>query len=391
MNLITTNDALIEACDALKNNEFIAIDTEFMRETTYWPKLCLIQVAGQGVEFAVDPLVEDINLSPLLDLMRDKNILKVFHAPRQDLEILYRLMNNKLPSPIFDTQIAAMALGLGEQAAYDNLVMAMLGHHVDKSSRFTDWARRPLTEAQIRYAIHDVTYLRDLFPLMIKKLDDLGRKDWVLQEMEALSILESYDQTPTNAWKRMKPRKFSTDYLAAFFAVTTWREWFAQEKDIPRSRALKDDAIFEIAEQRPKTLDAMEKLRAVPKGFARSKGGEALLEALNEALESPEEFAPKVHKPKPNPNGIGAITELLKVLLRAVSEELEVAPRLIATVSDLEAIAINDDADCEALKGWRREVFGEKAIKLKHGQMGLSIQKRKVTMIEIMATSEDNQ
>jgi ribonuclease D len=390
MNLITTNDALIEACNALMNDEFIAVDTEFMRETTYWPKLCLIQVAGVGVDFALDPLADGINLEPLLELMRNTAILKVFHAPRQDLEIFYRLMNGKLPSPIFDTQIAAMALGLGEQTAYDNLVMAILGHHVDKSSRFTDWARRPLSEAQIKYAIHDVTFLRDLFPKLLEKLDSLGRRAWVEEEMKSHTIIESYDQTPTNAWKRMKPRKFSAEYLAAFFAVTTWREWFAQEKDIPRGRALKDDAIYEIAEQKPRTAEAMEKLRAVPKGFARSKGGEALVEALNEALETPEEFAPKVHKPKPNPNGIGAIVELLKVLLRAVSEELDVAPRLIATVSDLEAIAIDDNADCETLKGWRKEIFGDKAIMLKHGKISLSIQNRKVTMVETIVTSEIN-
>lgn len=389
MKLITTNEELVEACKSLETQEFIAVDTEFMRETTYWPKLCLIQVAGIDIDFALDPLADGIDLNPLLELMRNEAILKVFHAPRQDLEIFYRLMNKELPKPIFDTQTAAMALGLGEQIAYDGLVHALLGHHVDKTSRFTDWARRPLTEAQVKYAVHDVTYLRDLFPILIQRLEELNRRHWVDDEMAAISNIDSYDQTPTNAWKKMKPRKFAADYLAAFFAVTTWREWFAQEKDIPRGRTLKDDAIFEIAEQRPRSVEAMEKLRAVPKGFARSKGGEALLEALNEALEDPENFAPKVSRPRPNPNGIGAIVELLKVLLRAVSEDLEVAPKLIATVSDLEAIAISDDADCQVLQGWRREIFGEKALKLKRGEIALSIQKRRVTMTNVALNSEN--
>ncbi len=389
MELITENSRLIEACAALRGQEFVALDTEFMRETTYWPKLCLIQVAGNGIEFAIDPLVSGIDLAPLNEILLDQSILKIFHAPRQDLEIFFRILGNKLPSPIYDTQTASMALGLGEQVAYDTLVHALLKHHVDKSSRFTDWARRPLTEAQLRYAIHDVTYLRDLYPILREKLVELGRDEWVNEEMRSICRPEDFDTTPTNAYKRMKPRKFSADYLAAFFAATTWREWFAQEKDIPRSRTLKDDAIYEIAEQKPRTIEAMEKLRAVPKGFARSKGGEALLEAINEALETPEEFAPKIQKPKPPANGIGAIVELLKVLLRAVSEELEIAPKMIATVSDLEAIAASDEADCAALKGWRRDIFGEKALKLKRGEIALSIQKRKVAMSELTATKSE--
>lgn len=386
MELITENSRLIEACAALKGQEFVALDTEFMRETTYWPKLCLIQVAGDGIEFAIDPLIDGIDLSPLCDILLNKEVLKLFHAPRQDLEIFFKILGNKLPSPIYDTQTAAMALGLGEQVAYDTLVYALLKHHVDKSSRFTDWARRPLSEAQIKYAIHDVTYLRDLYPILRTRLQELGRDEWVNEEMANICRPEDFDTTPTNAYKRLKPRKFSSDYLAAFFAATSWREWFAQEKNIPRSRTLKDDAIFEIAEQKPRSVEAMEKLRAVPKGFARSKGGEALLEALNEALDAPEEFAPKIQKPKPPPNGIGAVVELLKVLLRAVSEELEIAPKMIATVADLEAIASSDEAECSAMQGWRREVFGEKALKLKRGEIALSIHKRKVAMNEVTAT-----
>lgn len=386
MELITTTSALAEACEKLKSQQFIAVDTEFLRETTYWPKLCLIQVAAVDIDLIIDPMAEDIDLSPLLEIMRDEQIKKIFHAPRQDLEIFFRLMNGKLPVNVFDTQTAAMALGLGEQVAYDGLVQALLGLNVDKSHRFTDWSIRPLSNNQLDYAIADVTHLRDLYPILIDKLVSLGRLQWVEEEMLGVTSPETYDTTPTNAWKRMKPKRFSAEYLAAFFAATTWREWFAQERDIPRGRALKDDAIFEIAEQRPRTAEAMDKMRAVPKGFGRSKGGMALLEALNEALDNPEEFAPQAHRPKHNPPGLGAIVELLKVLLRAVSEDLGVAPRLIATVSDLEAIAADDNADCQIMHGWRREVFGENALKLKRGELALSIQKRKVATTEIAAT-----
>ena len=383
MNLITTNKALLETCLALKNQPFIAVDTEFMRETTYWPKLCLIQVAAEGVEAIIDPLVEGLDLSPLLEIMRDEAILKLFHAPRQDLEIFFKLMKNNLPTPVFDSQTAAMALGLGEQVAYDGLVQALLGHNVDKTHRFTDWSIRPLSQNQLVYALADVTHLRDLYPIMVERLEKLGRLQWVIEEMEGLTNPLTYDTTPTNAWKRMKPKRFSAEYLAAFYTAATWREWFAQERDIPRGRALKDDAIFEIAEQKPRTAEALEKMRAIPRGFANSKGGIALLEALNEALDHPEEFAPKAQKPKHNPPGLGAIVELLKVLLRAVADELAVAPKLIATASDLEAIAANDDADCQIMHGWRREVFGNKALRLKHGEIALSIQKRQVVTTEI--------
>jgi ribonuclease D len=383
MNLIKTTEELSAVCGDLAKQEFIAIDTEFMRETTYWPKLCLIQIAAGDTEIIIDPLAEGIDLSPLFTILLDEKILKVFHAPRQDLEIFYRIMGKVLPKPVFDTQTAAMALGLGEQVSYDGLISALLGIHVDKTHRFTDWALRPLSQNQLNYAIADVTHLRDAYPIIVEKLEQLERMTWVAEEMQFFSNPVLYDTTPTNAWKRLKPKKFNTEYMAAFFAAATWREWYAQEKDIPRGRTLKDDAIFEIAEQKPRTPEAMDKMRAIPKGFGKSKGGMALLEALNEAMEAPEDFAPKASRPKPNPSGIGAITELLKVLLRAVSEDLGVAPRLIASTNDLEAIAISDDADTPALQGWRREIFGEKALKLKHGEFGLAIKGKKVTISEL--------
>jgi ribonuclease D len=383
MNVIKTTQELAEACAAIAQHDFVAVDTEFLRETTYWPMLCLIQAAAGDVEILIDPLVEGLSLQPFLDLMANEAVLKVFHAPRQDLEIFYRLMDGKLPSPVFDAQTAAMALGYGEQIAYDGLVMAMLKKPVDKSSRFTDWSRRPLSVNQLTYALADVTHLRDLYPKMAAQLERKGRTEWVGQEMAAFVDPAAYDTTPANAWKRLKPRRFSQDYLAAFFAAATWRDWFAQERDVPRGRVLKDDAIFEIAEQRPRTAEAMDNMRALPKGFGKSKGGIQLLEALNEALDNPAEFAPKTERPPASPPGLGPVVELLKVLLRCEAERLGVASKLLATVSDLEEIAASDTADVSALKGWRREAFGEKALRLKRGEIGLVMKGKRVLIFDV--------
>jgi ribonuclease D len=381
MHVITTTDALADACARLAEHPFVAVDTEFLRETTYWPKLCLVQAAAGDVEIIIDPLADGIDLAPFLTLMADERVLKVFHAPRQDLEIFHRLMGGALPRPVFDTQTAAMALGLGEQVAYDGLVQAMLRRSVDKTSRFTDWSRRPLSEAQLVYALGDVTHLRDLFPKMQAQLASKGRTDWVSEEMAAHVDPATYDTTPANAWKRLKPRRFSPDYLAAFFTACTWREWFAQERDVPRGRVLKDDAIYEIADLRPRDADAMDRMRAVPKGFGRSKGGVQLLEALNEALDDPDAFAPKTERAPPSPPGLGPIVELLKVLLRCEAERLGVAPRLLATIADLEAIAADDAADVPAMRGWRLTEFGSQALKLKSGQMGLALRGRRVRAV----------
>jgi ribonuclease D len=385
MKVIQTTQELAEACAAIAQHEFVAVDTEFLRETTYWPMLCLIQAAAGEVEILIDPLIEGLSLDPFLELMSNDKVLKVFHAPRQDLEIFYRLMGGKLPSPVFDTQTAAMALGLGEQIAYDGLVMALLKRPVDKSHRFTDWSRRPLSENQLAYALADVTHLRDLYPKMAAQLERKGRADWVSEEMKAFVDPAAYDTTPANAWKRLKPKRFAQDYLAAFFTAATWREWFAQERDVPRGRILKDDAIFEIAEQRPRDADAMDRMRALPKGFGRSKGGVQLLEALNEALENPAEFAPKTERPPSSPSGLGPVVELLKVLLRCEAERLGVASKLLATVSDLEEIAASDTADVAAMKGWRREAFGEKALRLKRGEIGLVMKGKRVRVFDVAA------
>jgi ribonuclease D len=381
MQIITTTEALAEACAALAKAPFVALDTEFMRETTYWPKLCLIQAAGGEVEAVIDPLAPGLSLAPLLALLADPGVLKVFHAARQDLEIFVRLMDGRTPAPVFDTQVAAMACGYGEQAAYDALVAGVLKRRIDKSHRFTDWSRRPLSEAQLTYALADVTHLRDLYPKLVSHLEKKGRSDWVAGEMARVIDPALFNWNPEDAWERFKPKKHATDYLAVLRAAAAWRERFAQERDIPRSRVLKDDAIYEIAEQRPRDVEGFGRLRAVPKGFAGSKGGTELIAALDAALANAADYAPKVERAPPPPAGLGPTVELLKVLLKYVADHHGVAPKLLATVSDLEALAASDDADVEALKGWRREAFGRHALDLKHGRIALTLKNKRLEIV----------
>lgn len=383
MTPITTTADLAAFCDRLKSKPFVAVDTEFMRETTYWPKLCLIQAAApDGVEAVIDPLAEGLDLEPFLEILRDSNIEKVFHAARQDLEIFSNL--SALPKALFDTQIAAMAAGFGEQVAYDALVRQMLKVDLDKSSRFTDWARRPLSDNQLTYALADVTYLAKLYPMLRQRLEDESRLAWVSGEMAALGDPGNYDVNPDNAWKRLKPRRHNPKYLAVFKAVAAWRERTAQTRDQPRGRILKDEAIEEVATQCPTDADGLNRLRSVPKGFAGSRFGPELLTAINEALANPEAYAPFVEKPKAPAQPInGAVVELLKVLLKARAEDAGVASKLIATVSDLEKIAGDDEAETPSLQGWRREAFGEDALKLKRGEIALVLDGGRVRAVEV--------
>jgi ribonuclease D len=383
MQPITTTAELADFCKSLKGQPFIAVDTEFMRETTYWPKLCLIQVAApNGVEACIDPLSEELELNPLLDILRDETVLKVFHAARQDVEIFNNL--GAMPRPLFDTQIAGMAAGFGEQIAYDALVRQMLKIELDKSSRFTDWARRPLADSQLTYALADVTHLAKLFPMLRDRLEKGGRMAWVEEEMLALTDPALYDVDPENAWKRLKPRKHTAKYLAVFKAVAAWRERTAQQRDQPRGRILKDDAIDELAAQAPTDAAAIDRLRGVPKGFSGSKFGPDLIAAIKEALKDPEGYAPKIDRERgPQNAAAGAIVELLKVLLKARSEDAGVASKLIATVSDLEKIANDDNADVGALHGWRRDAFGADALKLKRGELALVLDGARVRVVEV--------
>lgn len=381
MHLIRTTQELANASAALSQAPFVAVDTEFMRESTYWPKLCLVQAAAPGVEALIDPLAPDIDLKPFLAVMAKPSTLKVFHAARQDLEIFLNLMGT-LPAPIFDAQIAAMAVGLGDSVSYDSLVQGMLGRRIDKSHRFTDWSRRPLSEAQLAYALADVTHLRDLFPLMREKLESQGRSDWISEELAALTDPAIYDTAPENAWRRLKLRKTSGDYLIVLDVAAAWRERQAQARDVPRGRILKDDALQEIAEQRPRSAAALDRLRTVPKGFGNSRAGQELVRAIDAALSGGRK-PPEVERSAPSPSGLGPTIELLKVLLRTEAEAHGVAPRLIANAADVEAIAASDDADVPALKGWRRTLFGEKALALKHGKLALTIADGKVAVSEV--------
>ncbi len=379
---ITTTADLAAFCAQIKGQPFLAVDTEFMRETTYWPKLCLIQAATPTAHAVIDPLAAGIDLTPFLEILRDPATLIVFHAARQDVEIFNNL--GAMPARLFDTQVAGMAAGFGEQIAYDALVRQMLRIEVDKSSRFTDWSRRPLSEAQLVYALGDVTHLAALFPMLRQKLEQAGRLLWVEAEMAALIEPANYDVSPENAWRRLKPRKHAPKYMAVFKGVAAWRERTAQLRDQPRGRILKDDAIDEIATQIPTDFEALDRLRGVPRGFSGSKFGPDLVAAVREALASPEANAPAAPKaPSVPPQSAGAVVELLKVLLKARSEEAGVASKLIATMSDLEKIAIDDRADTPALTGWRYDAFGADALKLKRGELALVLDGARVRVVEV--------
>ena len=381
MTPITTTEALRDFCAKLANQPFITVDTEFMRETTYWPRLCLIQAASATDAAIIDPMADGLDLEPFLDLLRDESILKVFHAARQDVEIFVKL--GAMPRPMFDTQVAAMAAGFGDQVSYEALVRQMLRQEVDKGSRFTDWARRPLSDAQLTYALGDVTHLAALFPKLRDRLQKDGRLSWVTAEMEDLTDPALYDTDPEKAWKRLKPKKYSAKYLAAFVATAVWRERAAQERDQPRGRILKDEAIDEIAAQGPTDPDAFNRLRSVPKGFGASRLGVELTAELNRVLADPEAHAPKLERPSHNQPAPPSVVELRKVLLKAKSANAGVATKLLANVADLEKIALSDEADVDALKGWRRQLFGEDALKLKRGEIALVLNGPRVEVVEI--------
>jgi ribonuclease D len=383
---ITRTDDLIAAVEVLARGDFLCVDTEFHRETTYWPVLCLIQAAGPGGEFVIDPLAEGMDLTPFLQLIADASRVKVFHAARQDLEIFTRLIGTP-PGPVFDTQIAAMALGLGDSISYDSLVQQLVGVSIDKSSQFTDWIRRPLTPKQLTYAMGDVTHLRTAYVKMREALRSKGRESWVASEMAELCDPELYDTDPAKAWQRLKLRRPKRDYLAALVAIAAWREATAQASDKPRRRILQDDAIQELAEQRPRDAEALERLRAVPNGFSRSRLGQELLKVIADAVREPERFAPVLEKEVPrNPAPPGA-TDMLKVLLKTVSDEAGLAPRLIANASDLEAIAQGRLKETACASGWRRELFGARAEALLEGRLAVRFNKGEVAFFDLPAGS----
>jgi ribonuclease D len=380
MHPITTTSELAAVCRRMASHPFVTVDTEFLRETTYYPLLCVAQMASADEAFVIDALAADIDLAPFYSLMADEKVMKVFHAARQDIEIVWHRAQ-LIPHPIFDTQVAAMVLGYGDSISYDQIVQRITGDTLDKSHRFTDWTRRPLSEAQLSYAISDVTHLRDVYVALVDDLGRRGRADWVQEEMHVLTSADTYRMDPENAWQRLKTRVRKPKELAVLIEVAAWREREAQSRDVPRSRVLKDEVIADIAVQGPTTTDKLKTLRSLPKGFDRSRWGEAIVAAVARGLARDVRTLPHPTRLPPSANGT-AVVELLKVLLRMISERHHVAAKVIATVDDLERIAADDDADVPALSGWRRELFGEKALALKHGDVALAIERGKVAAVE---------
>ena len=380
MDLITTTADLAAACSRLAKHPVITVDTEFLRETTYYPLLCVVQMASAEEAVVIDTLAAGIDLKPFFELMANEGVLKVFHAARQDIEIIWH-QANIIPHPVFDTQVAAMVLGYGDSIAYDALVEKVTGHRPDKTHRFTDWSRRPLTKEQMHYAVSDVTHLRDVFAALDADLRKRRRSEWVSIEMEVLTSPRTYDFHPERAWERLKTRVRKPKDLAVLMEVAAWREQEAQSRDVPRGRVLRDEAVTDIATHAPTTLEKLAHLRSVPKGFEKSKWGADIVAAVERGLARDFSTLPKLEKPRNNSNG-AAIVELLKVLLRMTAERHAVASKVIATVDDLEEIAADDAADVPALRGWRRELFGDAALKLKRGELALAIEKGRVIGVQ---------
>jgi ribonuclease D len=380
MQPITTTEQLSAVCKRMAGHRYVTVDTEFLRESTYYPLLCVAQMATADEAVVIDALAPEIDLAPFFDLLVDENVVKVFHAARQDIEIVWHMVG-KIPHPIFDTQVAAMVLGYGDSISYEQLVHRITGDQLDKSLRFTDWTRRPLTEAQLAYAASDVTHLRDVYLKLDEDLHKRDRASWVSAEMAILTSPETYRADPERAWQRLKSRVRKPKDLAVLMEVAAWREREAQTRDVPRSRVLKDEVVGDIAAQHPSTIEKLGHLRSLPKGFERSRWGEQIVEAVKRGLERDPKTLPKLERYRPTQNG-GATVELLKVLLRMTAESYGVAAKVVATVDDLEQIAGDDEADVPALKGWRRELFGEKALALKHGKLALAVQQGRVVAVE---------
>src|SRR4249920_2623981 len=380
MDLISTTDDLAAICSRMAKHPFVTVDTEFLRETTYYPLLCVAQMASPEEAVVIDALANGIDLAPFFALMANEGVVKVFHAARQDIEIVWN-MAKTIPHPIVDTQVAAMVLGYGDSISYDQLVQRITGDSLDKSHRFTDWTRRPLSDAQIAYALSDVTHLRDVYVKLASDLQKRGRSNWVEAEMEVLTSPETYRADPERAWERLKSRVRKPKDLAVLMEVAAWREREAQTRDVPRGRVIKDDVIGDIAVQAPTSIERLGHLRSLPKGFERSRWGEQIIEAVKRGLARDPKTLPRLERFRPAANGMATV-ELLKVLLRMTAERHGVAAKVIATVDELGRIAADDAADVPALKGWRRGLFGEKALALKQGRLALAVDNGKVVTVD---------
>ncbi len=372
MNLISTTDDLSTACKALARHPYVAVDTEFLREQTFWSRLCLIQLAGPSDEFIVDPMAPGIDLAPFYELMSNSAVEKVFHAGRQDVEIVF-VQAGVIPAPLFDTQIAAMVCGFGDSISYVNLVKRITGADLDKSSRFTDWSRRPLSPQQLTYALGDVTHLRDVYHHLKRDLQKSGRTDWLIEEMAELTTPETYKQVPEDAWQRLKVRVKSRRSFAVLMELAAWRERLAQSQDVPRARILRDEALYDIANQAPTDTAKLGELRTLSEGFARSGRAREIIDAVKLGLERDLKTVPPLPKGQAITPEAAALVEFLKVLLKSLAAQKGVAPRLIANADELERIATENSPDIPALKGWRYEVFGETALRLKRGEIALAI------------------
>jgi ribonuclease D len=384
MTLVTDTASLATLCDRLARERFVAVDTEFMRDKTYYAKLCLVQLAGAEEAVAVDTLAPGLDLAPLYGLMADPGVLKVFHAARQDVEIFVH-QADAVPAPLFDTQIAAMVCGFGDAVSYDRLVRGLTGVRLDKTSRFTDWSHRPLTPRQVDYALADVIHLRPAYERLHRRLEKTGRLDWLSEEMAVLTDPATYRVAPDDAWRRLKIRSTKPKFLTVLRELAAWREREAQTRDVPRNRILRDDALVDVAAQMPQSPDELARSRAFNRDSSNGKTGRAILEAVERALSLPKDQWPTLPEPAEAPQGRQPVADLLRVLLKIKCEESDVAPKLIASSDDLDAIAASDDADVPALKGWRREVFGEAALAVKHGRLGLVYDpaKDRVTLVEV--------
>ena len=380
MTLIADSAALDAFCRRQAEAEFVTVDTEFMRDRTYWPVLCLVQVGGPDETVAIDPMAEGIDLAPLFALMADPRVLKVFHAARQDIEIFVNL-TGKVPAPIFDTQVAAMVCGFGEAASYETLASKLGGAHIDKSARFTDWSHRPLSERQLRYALADVGPLRLVYEKLAARLKKTGRASWLDEEMAALTDPQLYRLDPAFAWKRLKLRSNNRRMLALAHGLATWRESTAQKRDLPRNRVLRDESLLEIAAHAPQNADELARTRGLGKGFAESKFGSEILAVIEGVTLMPESDYPKPEPRRDPPQGIGPLIDLLRVLLKLRAEENDVAPRLIADAEDLELLAADDNAAIRALTGWRQDIFGRDAVDLKHGRLALTAAGKRIKLV----------
>ena len=384
MTLISETSALTAFCAKVRDTDFVTVDTEFIRERTYWPNLCLVQIAGPDDAVAIDPLADGIDLAPLCELLNDAPVLKVFHSARQDIEIFWH-MSGRVPSPLFDTQLAAMVCGFGDQVSLENLISRLSGHKLDKSSRFTDWARRPLSKRQLDYALADVALLREPFEKLRNQLTDNGRERWLQAEVADAEDPATYRPDPSQAWKRLKPRSSNPRFLAILQAIAAWREHQAIARDVPRNRILRDDAVVELAAHPPDDAQDISRRRAMPHGFANSGLADSMLAAIAEGQNLPLDQAPAPPRMAASRASAGQASDLLKVLLKLKCAQHRVAQKLVASAADVDRIVVEDDASVPALKGWRREVFGEDALRLKRGEIALAITDNDVVVLPIAA------